>query len=125
MSAVATPAEPFLDESFHIRWSLLVPEEIESNISKALEISQKNIDDLANWDGESELTFENTLMALEKASESLDRGWGALSHLDSVRNSEAQREAYKQNVAGGYGVFITGHPQRRIVESSESVFSNG
>ena len=96
MSAVATPAEPFLDESFHIRWSLLVPEEIESNISKALEISQKNIDDLANWDGESELAFENTLMALEKASESLDRGWGALSHLDSVRNSEAQREAYNK-----------------------------
>ncbi len=92
--SIDTKAHPFLDDSFHIRWSLLEPKAIESDITLAVEEAQKNIDSLAAWDGESELTFENTLHALETASEALDRGWGALSHLDSVRNNDEQREAY-------------------------------
>ncbi len=38
-------------------------------------------------------TYQNTFGVLDEASEALDRGWGRLNHLDSVRDNEAQREA--------------------------------
>ncbi|NNE93862.1 MAG: M3 family peptidase, partial [Verrucomicrobiales bacterium] len=89
-------SHPFLDENFHIRWSQLVPENIEPDIRAGLEEARETIDALAAWDGEEELTYENTLLALENAGEALNRGWTALSHLDSVRNNDDQREAYNK-----------------------------
>jgi len=90
-------AHPFLDNAFHIHWSQLVPEAIEPDITVALEQAQAAIDALSAPLGENEcLTFENTLMALERASENLDHAWGRVGHLDSVRNNDAQREAYNR-----------------------------
>ena len=85
----------FLDNAFYIRWSRLVPAAIEPDISAALDEAQAAISALAAPLGEDEtLTFENTLLALEQATENLDLAWGRVGHLDAVRNNDAQRQAY-------------------------------
>jgi oligopeptidase A len=90
-------AHPFLDNTFHIHWSQLVPEAIEPDITAALAQAQAAIDALSAPLGEDEcLTFDNTLLALEWATEALDLGWRRVGHLDSVCNNDAQRKAYNR-----------------------------
>ncbi len=90
-------SNPFLDNAFHIRWSQLVPAAIEPDITTALEQAQSAIDALAAPLGEDEpLTAENTLLALERATETLDVAWACVSHLDAVRSNDAQRQAYNR-----------------------------
>ena len=86
---------PFLDHSYQLCWSRLVPEAIEPDITLALDEARSAIENLAAPVGDDEtLTFENTLLALEEATEDLDLAWGRVGHLDSVRNSDELREAY-------------------------------
>jgi len=88
---------PFLDDAFHIRWSQLVPEAIEPDIMAALEQAQAAIDALAApLREEQPLNAENTLLALEQATETLDLAWARVTHLDAVRSNDAQREAYNR-----------------------------
>ena len=84
---------PFLENEFHIRWSQLVPEAIEPDIREALGRAQERIEKLVVPFEGGELTFENTLLELEKSTEELSMGWGHVGHLDSVRNSDALRAA--------------------------------
>lgn len=84
---------PFLEDDFHLRWSTLVPEAIEPDIRAALGTAQSRIDGLAEDFDPATLTFDNTLLALEQATEELSMAWGRVGHLDSVRNSEALRAA--------------------------------
>ena len=94
MSDDANRAHPYLDHTFQLRWSRLVPDAIEADIGLALEGAKEAIDALASPVGDDEtLTFENTLIALELATGNLDLAWGRVGHLDSVRNSDALREA--------------------------------
>ena len=89
--------KPFLDDKFQIAWSELKPESIVSDITEAIEIAQNQVDLISQpCPAGDELTFENTLIALESAYESLSRPWGLVSHLDSVSNSDPLREAYNE-----------------------------
>jgi oligopeptidase A len=83
---------PFLDEGFHVRWSTLVPEAVEPDIRKALEIATANLDVVCAVTP-AEATYANTFGAFEKASDLLNLGWGRLNHLDSVCDEPAQRAA--------------------------------
>jgi len=84
---------PFLQKTLPIDWPTLTPEHVEPDITLALAEAQVNIDKLANLplDG---LSFQSTFLALEKATEDLNRAWGKVNHLDSVCNSEELRKAH-------------------------------
>jgi oligopeptidase A len=83
---------PFLADEFHVRWSTLVPEAVESDIRKGLADAREAIEGICAQDLEN-LSYEGTYGALEEATRGLDRGWGRLQHLDSVCDEPKQREA--------------------------------
>ena len=86
---------PFLDDALHVKWSTLVPEAVEPDIRHALDTAKERIEAICDQDP-ARATYESTFGALEEASELLERGWGRLNHLDSVRDEPAQREALNQ-----------------------------
>ncbi|PTY07404.1 oligopeptidase A [Opitutaceae bacterium EW11] len=87
------PVSPFLDPSFQIRWSKLTADQIAPAIEDALRVSQAAIDRIASQDLGS-LSYENTFLALEHATEALNVAWGKVTHLQSVADSPALREAH-------------------------------
>lgn len=84
---------PFLDSSFHIRWSALAPDRIEPGIGEALERAQAAIDAIAARPA-AEATYANTFLALENATEELTQAWGKVTHLQSVADSPELRAAH-------------------------------
>ncbi|HLS27231.1 MAG TPA: M3 family metallopeptidase [Opitutales bacterium] len=88
-------SHPFLDNDFQIRWSQLQPERIVPDIEVALVRAQEKIDALTELDLAT-LSFENTMLALENATEELSDAWGKVSHLTSVNDSKPLREAYNE-----------------------------
>lgn len=86
---------PFLEEAFRVRWSRLTPEQVEPDITHALELAQADIDALA-VEVPGKPTFQNTMLALERAVEKLNLAWGKVDHLNSVRDSKELRRAYNK-----------------------------
>ncbi len=52
---------PFLDESFHVRWSTLAPEAVEADIRSALQRAAQQLDRIINQD-RGRLTFESVML---------------------------------------------------------------
>src|SRR5690349_5795415 len=84
---------PLLDPAFHIRWSTLTPGVVVPGIDVALVRAQAAIDAIGTLDLQS-LTYENTFLALECATEELNVAWGKVTHLQSVADSTPLREAH-------------------------------
>lgn len=82
----------FLDPAFHVPWSELRPESVEPSIDQALATASSHIDRIAAQD-RAGLSFENTFLALEAATEPLSLAWNKVQHLDAVCNSPALRDA--------------------------------
>ncbi|HSI08183.1 MAG: M3 family metallopeptidase [Rariglobus sp.] len=87
------PTNPFLDSAFEIRWSQHTPELIAPAIESALVRAQAAIDAVANQPVDA-LTYASTFLALEQASEELNYAWGKVTHLQSVADSPALRDAH-------------------------------
>ena len=84
---------PFLESDFHIRWSALTPDLIAPAIDAALVRAQAAIDAIGSLHPDK-VTFENSFLALERATEELTMAWGKVTHLQSVADSPALREAH-------------------------------
>lgn len=84
---------PFLDTTFEIRWSQHTPELIAPAIEAALVRAQAAIDVIAALEPGA-LTYDNTFLALERATEELNYAWGKVTHLQSVADSPALRDAH-------------------------------
>ncbi|MBT3636115.1 MAG: M3 family metallopeptidase [Opitutae bacterium] len=86
---------PLLDESFHIPWSGLKPENVVPDMTIALERAESEMETIRNMPPE-EVDFRNVPLQFCKAQEDLGEAWNVVSHIDQVRNSEELREAYNE-----------------------------
>jgi oligopeptidase A len=86
-------SNPFLSSDFVIRWSQLTPPHVASAIETALERAAEGLGAIASRDLGS-LTFANTFLALEKLTEELTAAWSKVTHLQSVADSPALRDAH-------------------------------
>jgi oligopeptidase A len=84
---------PFLDSAFTVRWSELKPEFIGPAIETALTQAQSRLDEIAAHDPAA-LSYDNTFRALELATDELNVAWGKVTHLQSVADSPALRDAH-------------------------------
>ena len=84
---------PFVAPDFEIRWSQHTPELVAPAIRTALSGAQASIDAIVALH-KGKLTYENTFLALENATDELTRAWGKVTHLQSVADSPAVREAH-------------------------------
>ena len=84
---------PFLQKNNLPDWSELKPECIRQDITLALEQSEQNLQKIRDLEP-SQVTFQNSVKALEQATATLDEAWGLVAHLDSVCNSEELRQAH-------------------------------
>ncbi|MCF3649081.1 M3 family metallopeptidase [Synoicihabitans lomoniglobus] len=85
----------FLSPDFEIRWSTLTADQVEPGVRQALTDAQAALDALATLPLDA-VTYDNTFLALERATESLTLVWGKVTHLKSVADSPALREAHNK-----------------------------
>ena len=88
------PENPFLDPSFHVRWAALEPALVEPAIDAALAGAESALQAIESRRGA--LTFEDTFLALDDATEALNRAWGRVTHLQSVSDTPQLREAHNR-----------------------------
>ncbi|HKD09412.1 MAG TPA: M3 family metallopeptidase [Bryobacteraceae bacterium] len=83
---------PLLKIEFEIPFDRVRPEHVEPAIRELIASSQRGIDALVA--DESERTFDNTMLALESATENLDYALGVVRHLESVATTPDLRAAW-------------------------------
>ena len=86
-------ANPFLDRSFHIRWSQLTAEQAGAAIEYALAEAAQAIARIETLPL-GQVNYAQTFLALENAPDLLNETWGKLTHLMSVADAPAWREVH-------------------------------
>lgn len=86
---------PFLDRSFHVRWSLLTPDRVVPDIQQALDHAQEKLDAVCVTD-RGRMNFDTVFAAFEQATAELNEAWALVGHLDSVCNSPEFRVVYNE-----------------------------
>lgn len=88
-------SHPYLDQSFHVRWSTLSPEAVEADITKSLADAGEALAKVINQD-RGRLSFDSVVLAYEESLRPLNEAWGLVTHLDAVCNGPALREAHNK-----------------------------
>ena len=88
------PDNPFLDPSFHIRWTALAPELVEPSVDEAIRRAEAALSGIESEPAAP--TFENTLRPLDEATDLLNRAWNRVTHLQAVADAPALREAHNR-----------------------------
>jgi oligopeptidase A len=88
----------FLDRSFHIRWSQLTADKVVGAVEHALASAEAAIERIAVQDP-ARADYANTFLALEHATDLLNETWAKVSHLVSVADAPALREAHNAMLA--------------------------
>ncbi len=83
---------PLLTETFEIPFDRLRPEHVEPGIREALEVAQRELDELLAFKGKR--TYANTVQALDELDERLSRAVGLGYHLMAVANSPELRAGF-------------------------------
>ena len=86
-------SHPFLNPAFHIAWSQLTPEHVVPDIEEGLSRAEAALAQIVARDPQA-LTYENTFLALERATEELSQAWTKVTHLQSVADAPALRDAH-------------------------------
>ncbi len=86
---------PFLDPGNYPDWSKLTADHVRADLTIALERAEKELDEIRQLNPD-QVSFENTIKALERSALQLSQTWGLVAHLDSVCNSPELREAYNE-----------------------------
>lgn len=90
------PMNPLLDFSGLPRFADIRPEHVTPAIDTLLSENRALLERLVN--DPAQPTWDNFVAPLEDANERLSRAWGQVSHLHSVLDSPALREAYNANL---------------------------
>lgn len=90
-------------------FSQILPEHIEPAISALLDQNKADIEALL--DAHSQYSWENLLLPIEEMEDRMAQAWSPVSHLNSVRNDEALREAYNAclPLLSEYGTWMGQH----------------
>src|SRR6476661_5953461 len=88
------PDNPLLQVDFHIPFPAIKPEHVEPGIQELIRRSESNITQIAA--NTEPATFDNVLLALERATENLDYALGVVRHLESVATSPELRAAWNE-----------------------------
>jgi oligopeptidase A len=91
--AIRMSFNPFLDTTFEIRWSAHTPELIATGIETALTHAEAAVNVIATRPV-ADLTYANTFLALEAATEELNFAWSKVTHLQAVADAPALRDAH-------------------------------
>lgn len=86
---------PFIDNTLTPKWSLMTPAQVKTDIEYALAQAEEKLQ-LIRDQLPLSLNYQNTLLALEAASENLENAWGKVGHLDAVANSPELRKVYNE-----------------------------
>ncbi|MCE0493714.1 oligopeptidase A [Vibrio salinus] len=85
------------------------PEHVKPAVEEAINDCRTTIEELLN--GNSSPTWENLVAPIEEVDDRLGRIWSPVSHMNSVVNSEALREAYESclPLLSEYGTWVGQH----------------
>jgi len=89
---MADSSNPLLDTEGLPAFSKIKPEHVVPAIEQLIAENRKLLDELL--DKHSSYTWENLIEPFEAASDRLSKAWSPVSHMNSVVNTDALREAY-------------------------------
>tara|TARA_R110002073_G_scaffold11758_6_gene53000 strand:- start:5463 stop:7496 length:2034 start_codon:yes stop_codon:yes gene_type:complete len=117
-------SNPLLESHTLPPFSRIEPAHVEPAIRQLIERNKQRIDELL--DSTDHYTWDNLLQPIEELDDELSRAWSPVSHLNSVCNSDALREAYNAclPLLSEYGTWMGQHTglcaaYQQIADSSD------